>query len=326
MIVSRTPLRVSLAGGGSDIPSFYTKSEGSVISFTINKHVYIVCHSLYSGGIRLSYSRSEFVQDTSQIMHPLFRESLAHLGLRQSIEIGSFADVPSSGTGLGSSSAFTVGLLHAVAKFTGRNTSAHELAEMACDVELKRCKEPIGKQDQFAAAYGGINHFKFLADDRVLVNKLSAETVVGFLESTLMLFDLGSSRKSNEVLFRQNQAMEESYSYSLVRDIRDLVDPMINAIKSEDLNGMALVLNESWSLKRKITSGISNEFIDELHSLAMNCGALAAKVLGAGGGGFLLVILEPGRKLDFCQRFTILRELPFKISQQGSTIIFSDEV
>jgi D-glycero-alpha-D-manno-heptose-7-phosphate kinase len=325
MIVSRTPLRVSLAGGGSDLPSFYRREEGAVVSFTINKCVYLACHNLYAEGIRLSYSRTENVRRVSEIVHPLIRETLKALDFESNVEIGSFADVPASGTGLGSSSAFTVGLVNTISTFMGKNCDPAYLARMACEIEIARCQEPIGKQDQYAAAFGGISSFRFHENEDVTVTSLSDDSTSKFLESALMLFDLGFGRKASEILARQSVAMSQESSFGRVRALRDLVKPMCDAISSKDYKVMADVLAESWELKREVATGITNTEIQEIHDRALASGALAGKVVGAGGGGFLLLVVNPEDRARFKKNFDPLRELEFQVSQAGSTIVFNDE-
>lgn len=323
MIVSKTPLRVSLAGGGSDLAQFYQRAEGSVVSFTIDKCVYIACHELYSRGIRLNYSRTEHVANVSEIDHPLIRESLLQLGFQGDLEVGSFADVPALGTGLGSSSSFTVGFINALGHHMGRRLSPLELAELACEVEIIRCKEPIGKQDQFAAAFGGINVFDFHGDGSVGVQRLYSSKVAKFLESTLMLFDLGFGRRASDILLQQGKAMDQSDSFQRVSEIQKLVNPMVRAILELDYKKMAQLLDESWRQKTGIAHGISTLEIDEIIEFAKSCGALAGKVVGAGGGGFILLAVDPDNRESFRQKFTLLRELHFGVSAVGSTIVYA---
>jgi D-glycero-alpha-D-manno-heptose-7-phosphate kinase len=325
VIVTRTPLRISLAGGGSDLSSFYEFEGGAVVSLAINKSVYIACHKLYSGGISLSYSRREEVTSPSEIKHPLIRESLSALGFMGDIEIGSFADIPASGTGLGSSSAFTVGLLKAISSYMGKSLSAQELAEMACEVEIKRCGEPIGKQDQFAAAFGGVNLMHFHSSGKVEVESLYSSSVSSFLESTLLLFDLEFGRKASEILAKQSDAMKERETFERVIAIRNLVKPMVDALVNLDYPELGRIVHESWLQKKELAPGISNIWIEEIHEHALKSGALAAKVVGAGGGGFLLVVVKPGQKSDFRRRFKLTRELMFRVNQNGSEVVFCDE-
>lgn len=324
MIVTRTPLRISLAGGGSDIPNFYRSAGGAVLSFSINKNVYIACHGLYSGGIRLSYSKTERVAKPQEISHPLIRETLLALDFQDNIEIGSFADVPASGTGLGSSSVFTVGLINALGTYMRKEFSPHTLAETACEVEISRCGEPIGKQDQFAAAYGGINRITFNADDSVNVESIYTDSIRDFLDSTMLLFDLGFGRKAGDILVRQNVAMSDRDSFDKVAMLKDMVVPMEEALRKTSSSEVANLLRESWQQKKMVVSGINTGEIDEVYEFALKCGAIAGKVVGAGGGGFLLLMVEPGWKEVFREKFRILRELPFQVNRNGSEVVLSD--
>jgi D-glycero-alpha-D-manno-heptose-7-phosphate kinase len=325
VIVSKTPLRISLAGGGSDIPSFYKVDGGSVVSFTIDKNVYIACHELYSGGIRLSYSRTEQVLSVVDVQHPLIRETLMEMNFDGSIEIGSFADIPATGTGLGSSSSFTVGLILALAAHKGEAMTPQRLAEIACEIEIERCKEPIGKQDQFAAAFGGINLIQFNPDNEVKVESIYSVERSIFLESSLLLFDLGFGRRARDILSEQSKAMDNAHTFDRVAQLREWVNPMADAIIRTDFVNLAKILHDSWQQKKKLTATISNDQIEEILKVAMRCGASAGKVVGAGGGGFLLLAVEPDRRDSFRQKFTFLRELMFHVTPHGAQIVFSDE-
>lgn len=326
MIVSKAPLRISLAGGGSDLPSFYRLEEGQVFSFAIDKYVYIACHELFSGGLRLSYSKTETVNSIMEISHPLIRETLKFLNFEESVEIGSFADVPGFGTGLGSSSAFTVALLAAIREFSKMNFDSKFLAESASIVEIERCNEPIGKQDQYASAYGGINHIIFHKNNTVTVNQVSSEGTSNFLEQTIALFYLGAGRNSSSILKHQNKAMQnENGKVELVKKIRDRVPEIMQSVMEQDVIKMAKIIRDSWEDKKSLQSQISNPSIDEAIFRAISAGALAAKVVGAGGGGFLMVVVDPENRDEFFDQFHILRHLPFKLSKTGAEIVFSDE-
>ena len=326
MIVTKAPLRISLAGGGSDLPSFYKTNEGQVFSFAINKYVYIACHELFSGGIRLSYSRTENVKLVSDIEHPLIRESLTHLNFQKSIEIGSFADVPGTGTGLGSSSALTVALLAAISEFSNKTFNSKSLAESASIVEIEKCKEPIGKQDQYASAYGGINQFIFHKNDSVTVMDYYSTSTSNFLEQSIMLFYLGTGRDSSAILTHQNNAMQRgSTEIESVKSIRDRVPELIDSVLKQDVGAMAAVIRESWDDKKKLHAHISNSSIDSAISSALSSGAIAAKVVGAGGGGFLMVVVDPDKRSQFIEKFKNLRQLPFRISEKGAEVVYSDE-
>jgi D-glycero-alpha-D-manno-heptose-7-phosphate kinase len=326
MIVTKAPLRISLAGGGSDLASFYRTNEGQVFSFAINKYVYIACHDLFSGGIRLSYSKTETVKLVSDIEHPLIRESLTHLNFEKPIEIGSFADVPGTGTGLGSSSAFTVALLTAISELSKKQFDSKSLAESASLVEIEKCKEPIGKQDQYASAYGGINQFVFHKDDSVTVNNFYTTDTSNFLEQSILLFYLGAGRDSSIILTHQNNAMQNgNIQIEAVKRIRDRVPELIESVLKQDVGAMAAVIRESWDDKKKLHAHVSNSSIDSAISSALSSGAIAAKVVGAGGGGFLMVVVYPDKRFQFIEKFKNLRQLPFRISEKGAEVVYSDE-
>lgn len=326
MIVSKAPLRISLAGGGSDLPSFYGLEEGQVFSFSIDKYVYIACHNLFSGGLRLSYSKTETIKSIFDISHPLIRETLKFLNFEESIEIGSFADVPGFGTGLGSSSAFTVALLAAIREFSKMEYDSRFLAESASIVEIEKCNEPIGKQDQYASAYGGINQITFHTDNSVSVKEFYSESISKFLEQSISLFYLGAGRDSSSILKHQNKAMQEEESkFQLVKKIRDRVPELIESVTEQNVDLMAQIIRDSWEDKKKLQTQISNSSIDKAIFNAISAGALAAKVVGAGGGGFLMVVIDPEKRREFLDRFDTLRELPFKVSKNGAGVVFSDE-
>jgi len=261
-----------------------------------------------------------------EIVHPLIREVFRKLEFNLDVEVGSFADVPATGTGLGSSSSFTVGLINSLSNFCGNRFSKRQLAELACEIELERCKEPIGKQDQYAAAFGGINSFTFHTDGTVSVFPVSDDGVHNMLNSSLILYDLGYGRKSSDILRNQSIAMLKAESFNKVKKLRELVSPMILALETKNISLVADVIRESWEYKKEITEGISNASIAELHEIALQKGALAGKVVGAGGGGFLLLVVEPEKREWFKKSFKLLSELKFEVSQTGSEIVLNDEL
>lgn len=327
MIIARAPLRVSLAGGGSDLPSFYRKEFGEVLSFTINKYVYLVGHAYYAGGIRLSYSKTETVTNIGDIEHPLFRNSMKHLAFTGDIEVGSFADVPGSGTGLGSSSAFTVALIHLLSTIKGERLSCEELAKIACEVEIELSGEPVGKQDQYASAFGGINRFRFNADESVDCIRWNLGERIPFLNKCLLLYHTGIGRPASKILKEQVSNIDKDpEAFQSVRKMRDRVDEMVSCILKEDYKDLGRLLLESWIDKQKLAGGISNKRIDQLLKRAINCGASGGKLVGAGGGGFLLLCVDPENQKRFQERFTDLRNLPFFLDTLGSTIVYNDEV
>lgn len=327
MIVTRAPLRISLAGGGSDLPSFYENSYGEVLSLSINKYIYLAGHNFFSGGIRLSYSKTELVNEVTRIEHPLFRNAMLHLNFNEPIELSSFADVPGSGTGLGSSSAFTVALIQLLKSFSKSEVSKEELARLACVVELELCKDPIGKQDQYASAFGGINRIRFNQDGSVEVNSLKLdESKIKFLNSSLLLFHTGMERSASTILEEQISVMKGSDSaFESVTKIRDRVEKMESAIQNEDAHEMGALIAQSWKDKKSLVGSISNSKIEEILAWATDCGSLGGKLVGAGGGGFLLICVEPGQHQQFIEKFKLLRHLPFRLEAEGSSVVFNDE-
>jgi|688.fasta_scaffold30805_5 D-glycero-alpha-D-manno-heptose-7-phosphate kinase len=326
MIVARAPLRISLAGGGSDLPSFYKQSIGQVFSFTIDKYVYIACHEQFLGGIRLSYSKTENVKKIEDIEHPLIREVMKLINFNESIEIGSYADVPGNGTGLGSSSAFCVALLTALNAYKQIKIGPLYLAKTASEIEIIKCNEPIGKQDQFATSFGGINHFIFNPNEDVLIERHFNKNISSFLENSILLFYLGSGRESSQILKAQNDAMvKNSTEFNSVKKISDKVPEMISAVKNMDIFKVSDLINESWENKKNLNKKISNDLIENAIMHAKFNGALAAKVLGAGGGGFLMVTVEQHKRNSFLKNFCEFKNLSFKISEFGAQVVYDDE-
>jgi D-glycero-alpha-D-manno-heptose-7-phosphate kinase len=328
MILSKAPLRISLAGGGTDLPSYYEIDGGEVFSFSIDKFVYLAVHDLYNGGFRLNYSKTEQVSSVNEIQHPILRMTLQELGVLRSLELGSFADIPSSGSGLGSSSAFTVALINSLRAFEGHTSSPSFLANLACKIEIERVGDPIGKQDQFASAYGGINTICFLATGETTVTPSGAiKEDKEFLDSCLTAFYLGFGRSAAEILQKQKkdfiEKKEIKYSLDL---IKALVTPTKQSVRMQNVKDLGSCINEGWNLKRSIGNQISSRRIDEIIEIALKSGAVGAKVLGAGGGGFVLVCHEPGKREFIKEKLNFLRALDFKVSLDGASIVYNDEI
>lgn len=295
MIISRTPLRISFLGGGTDLPSYYRSRAGSVVSAAIDKYIYVTVNPKFDERIRASYSTTEMVDSPEQLKHELIRSSLLKLGILGGIEITSISDVPSRGTGLGSSSTYTVGLLNALHASLGRHASAERLAREACEVELEMCNKPIGKQDQYIAAFGGLQQIRFNPDGSVYVDPVVSES--GFtreLASHLLLMYTGVTRPASGILEEQskNTEVDPSIRRSLDR-LADLADRCVEALRNKDLHAFGYLLHDGWMEKRKLASGISTRAIDDWYSSARKAGAYGGKLLGAGGGGFLLLCAPP---------------------------------
>jgi D-glycero-alpha-D-manno-heptose-7-phosphate kinase len=321
MIISRTPFRMSFVGGGTDLPSFYTREPGAVISTTIDKYVYITVNRRFDQTIRISYSQTEIVDSVSAVHHPLFREAMRDTGVDSGIEVTSIADIP-AGTGLGSSSSFAVGLFHALHAYRGRFQTAADLAKQACRLELDLLKEPIGKQDQYAAAYGGLRRYIFNSDDGVFVDPVicTLETRDKFF-SHLMLFYLGGTRNTSKILREQSNNTDQKMDY--LRKLRALVDRFWNVLtQGRDLRELGGLFHEGWQCKKQLAEGISNSRIDECYERARLGGALGGKLLGAGESGFLLLFCEPRLQGSVRERLADLREIGFKYEPEGSKIIY----
>lgn len=324
MIITRTPLRLSFIGGGSDLESFFKKGFGEVISTSINKYVYINIHSSFSRSTRLAYSRVEEVTSISEVQHPLVRNCAKILSFDDPVEITSIADIPANGTGLGSSSAFTVGLLNAMSVYQGEHKSKAELAELACDVEIKLCGEPIGKQDQFASSYGGLNKFRFNANGSVDRKKLklNKEFENDFFNS-LMIFYTGLERKASDVLKSQNENNKTRRNIENLKKMVDLVPQFECGIENCDIKVCGEILDANWKLKKELSQGISNQKIDEIYSAAMSMGAYGGKLLGAGAGGFIAFIAPPDRHKKIAHTLQGLSRHYWRPDTHGSVVIYN---
>lgn len=315
---------MSFVGGGSDLPSFYRTHGGAVVSTAINKFVYITVNEKFDHRVRVSYSRTEEANTIAEIQHPLVREAMTLLGLKGGLEITSIADIPSKGSGLGSSSAFTVGLLHALHAYSGRYASAEQLAREACTIELERCGEPIGKQDQFAAAYGGFNFIQFNPDDSVSVEPiLCRRETLAQLQSNILVFYTGLSRSASAILKSQQDAVTASPAKqkTLQRMVQQAHD-LKAALQQNDLGAFGQIIHEGWELKRGLTGEISNPEIDAWYAKARHAGAAGGKLLGAGSGGFLMFYAPPDQHEAISAALPELRQIPMRFESQGSRIIF----
>jgi D-glycero-alpha-D-manno-heptose-7-phosphate kinase len=324
MIISKTPCRVSFAGGGSDIESFYREHGGAVVSATIDKYVYLTLQTKFDHHIRISYSKTEEVEQVDQIQHPIVRHCLQLMGPRQGIEITSHADIPSRGSGLGSSSSFTVGLLNGLYAYQGHHASPQDLAEKACHVEIDLCGDPIGKQDQFAAAFGSLRMYHFHPNGTVKVEPLICRArTIETLERNLMLFYTGLTRSASEILREQTRALgAERAAIDKMRRIVDHAHAVRRELESDNPDGVGQILHESWMLKRSLSLGITNPDIDAAYEAARSAGASGGKILGAGGGGFLLFYVPRDRQPAVRKALAHLRLVPFRFEPEGSKIIF----
>jgi len=325
MIITKTPFRVSFAGGGTDLREFYSKEEGAVLSTTIDKYMYIAMHRYFEKKIMLKYSKTEIVDFPEQIEHKLIRECFLKTNTREPIEMTSFADIPSSGTGLGSSSAFDVGLLKALYTYKGKNKENITLAEEACEIEIEMLKEPIGKQDQYACAVGGFNLIKFNPDESVFVEPLVIPLKIKrALDENLVMFYTGITRSASSILTKQKKECTKEDKFRNLVKMRDLAFELRDSLISGDITSFGSILNKGWMLKKELASGISNAEIDGYYNKALSLGAAGGKILGAGGGGFFLFYC-PTEKQEILRKNLGLRKMKFRFEPQGSRIIYSED-
>jgi len=325
MIIARTPLRVSFCGGGSDIESFYKNNGGCVISTSINRYVYLSIHPTFMREKTiLKYSETEIVDDTSEIKHKIFKQVLQDMDIK-GVEIDSEADIP-AGTGLGSSSSFTVCLLHLLNAYKGKFVSKERLASDACDVEIKKLKEPIGKQDQYAAAFGGLKYYKFNKDGSVYVEPIIlSQQQMNEIENNLMLFYTGDVRSASKILAEQTRNISAGEKEENQRKICELTEQLKIELEKGNLDAIGEILHKSWLLKRSLASGITNPLIDESYEKALNAGAIGGKLLGAGGGGFLLFYVKQENQEKVKQALSNLKYMKFGFDKFGSSIIYVGE-
>jgi len=316
MIITRTPFRISFAGGGTDFADFYRREYGAVVSTAINKYMYITVNPNFDHTIRARYSRTEVVNRPDDLSNPIIREALKLTGIEHGLDIVSIADIP-GGTGLGSSSSFTVGLLNALHAYKSERKSAEELAQEACRLEIDILGKPIGKQDQYIAAYGGFRFFKLHPDGTVETSLISGGREI--LPGLLLLY-LNSTRSADEILGEQKANIPGNISQLHHLKLLALYTKglLARGASPEDLGAM---LHWGWSLKRELARGITNNTIDEYYHQALNAGACGGKVLGAGGGGFMLLCCPP-RKRQAVKEALNLREIEFNFEGKGSSIIY----
>jgi len=321
MIISQTPYRVSFAGGGTDLPEFYRREYGAVLSAAMNRHMYVTVSRRFEPSIRVAYTRTEIVEGVDNVEHQLVREALRLTELDRHIEITTIGDLP-GGTGVGSSSSLTCGLLNALHAYRGRVIGADRLAQLACKLELDILGKPIGKQDQYAAAYGGLNYIRFYPDESVVVEPVPCRAgTLDELERRTMLMYTGQVRSADEILQRQVEGTGERMG--ILRQMRDLADEMRHAISGHgDLEAFAELLHRGWNLKRSLGFGITYPEIDAWYEAARRAGAQGGKLLGAGGGGFLLLMAPPERHGAIREALQHPREVAFAIDRLGSRIIF----
>lgn len=322
MIISQTPLRISFAGGGTDLKAFYELHEGEVVSTAIDKYVFVIVKERFDDKIYLNYSSKEIVDSVDEIQHEIFREALRLVGIKSGVEITSLADIPSTGSGLGSSSSFTVGLLNSLYTYANNPQSPEKLAQDACKIEIDILGKPIGKQDQYIAAYGGLRKFIFKKDESVenKLLKLTNEQKRRF-GSQIQLFFTDITRKADAILSEQQKATVNKQDVLI--QMKSQVEQISEYLETDNFNEIGKVMHEGWKFKKSLASKISNSSINEMYQIARDFGALGGKICGAGGGGFLLTYCPRERQTNLRLGLKEFREMPFMLEDSGSKVIFN---
>ena len=324
MIVVQTPLRISLFGGGTDFPDYFRQHGGCVLSTTIDKYIFVTIMHRFDEKIVVGYTRTESVDSVRDIKHDLIREALDITKTCRGVEIATMADIPSTGSGLGSSSSITVGALHAAYALQGELVSAETLAQQACHIERDILKQPIGIQDQYIAAYGNLRFIEFCKNGETRVHKTQFSPMVRQkLQQNLLLFYTGISRQSGAVLSEQKANIADKQA--TLGKMQQIARDAVSALQHEDVDAVGDLLHESWQLKKQLASRISNPEINDMYDAAREAGAIGGKISGAGGGGFLMLYCPVEHRSAVIQRLSHLRELPFRFDSMGSQIIFNKQ-
>jgi D-glycero-alpha-D-manno-heptose-7-phosphate kinase len=320
VIVTQTPLRLSLLGGNTDFPEYYRKYGGLVLTTAIDKYIYCIVNSRFDEKIYVNYSIKEIVDKVDDLKHELVREALKLLGITKGIEITFLSDVPSAGTGLGSSSSVTVGVLNALHNYLGDVVNASQLAEEAIKIEVEILKKPIGIQDQCIAAFGGLRHFDFNKDGSIGVERIDiSESIREDFDNSLMLFYTGITRPSSSVLSSFNIGK----NIGLLEVNKKLATDGIEALRMGNLRRFGILLSIYWEAKKKLNGKVSNDIIDSMYEKAIKAGAKGGKIIGAGGGGFLLLMVPDSKRTAVRRCLRRFRELPFRLERDGSKVIFN---
>jgi D-glycero-alpha-D-manno-heptose-7-phosphate kinase len=317
MIVTKTPLRLSWYGGGSDLASFYSKSPGLVVSTAIDRTIQIAVNLCETDHCRVVYSELEVVKHADELKHNRVRSALARFGITSNIEICSFSDVSTKGTGLGSSSTFTVGLVNALAQSVDIKLSVRQIAELACQIEIDDCKEPIGKQDQYAAAVGGMNAFRFNSNGDVDIEPLEVANLHK-LNDNFLMYSTGITRKTSDILSKQSRSMHSEKSFDTMKTMVDMAEQSIVYLQKGQIDDFGALLHESWLLKRSLVDNISNYDIDIMYEHARQNGALGGKILGAGGGGYMLLYVTDKTKIKVMEAMKHYKRFDFRLPYYGT--------
>ena len=321
MIVVQTPLRISFLGGGTDFDDFYKDHGGAVLSTAINKCVYVIVKERFDDMIYVNYSHKEIAEHVDQLQHELVRETMKKTGVDKAVEITTLADVPSEGTGLGSSGAITVGLLQSLYAYRGQTVTARKLAEQACQIEIDILGKPIGRQDQYISAFGNMQYITF-SNDGIEFEKIDIPPEAKRkLNRSFLLFYTGKTRKADEILSEQKSNIQRNIA--ALSEMKALAQEARKAVLEGNFDELGLLLHRSWHLKKELASRVTNSDIDRIYKAALDAGAMGGKIAGAGGGGFLLLYCTNGRQDDVRMALKKLRELPFRFQSDGSKVIFN---
>jgi D-glycero-alpha-D-manno-heptose-7-phosphate kinase len=322
LIIVQTPLRVSLFGGGTDFPSFYLSEGGAVLTSAIDKYIFITIKQRFDKKLRVGYTRTEMVDSVEDVQHELIREAFRKTGIHSGVEITTMGDIPSTGSGLGSSSTVTVGALHAMYTFLGMIVPARTLAQEACEIEIETLGKPIGVQDQYIVAFGGLRFVEFLPGGEVKVEKIELNPChKRRLSSNLLLFYTGMSRSARDILKEQKNNIE--IKTGILRTMKSMAYQARKELQEGNIDVVGELLHESWMLKKQLASQISNGTVDSIYQAARNAGAIGGKLTGAGGGGFLLLYCPYQKQDNLRSALSQLQELPFNLEPDGTKVIFN---
>ncbi|MEK7091039.1 MAG: GHMP kinase [Patescibacteria group bacterium] len=322
MIITRTPLRISFLGGGTDFPDFYKKHGGCVVTTAIDKYVYVIVKERFDKQIYVNYSIKEIVNKVGELKHELVREAMKKVGIKDGIEISFQSDVPSSGSGLGSSSTVTVGTLNALYQYIGQAVDAERLAREACEIEIKTLGKPIGVQDQYIAAYGGVRFIEFKKSGKIVAENLSLpEEVLDDLKSYMMVFFTGRTRQAGSILQEQKENIKNKNE--ILRNMAQQARVARDLLVAGKIGSLGKLMDDGWKLKRQLASRITDPEIDRIYDAAKKAGATGGKISGAGGGGFLTLFVPTGKREAVRKALGGLREMPVGLSRDGSKVIFN---
>lgn len=322
MIITQTPLRISFVGGGTDLRDFYRNYGGAVISSAIDKYVYVIVKERFDDLIYLNWTQKEIVDNVDEIKHELIREAMRKTEVLKGVEITTLSDIPAEGSGLGSSSSITVGLLQALYLYNGMTVDAEKLAQDACEIEIDILGKPIGKQDQYIAAYGGMRHFSFHQNENVSISNPNMDSeLIKQLSFRLMLFYTGQTRKSADILTEQKQNIDDTVS--ILQRMRDQTYEVLVSFTKGNIDFLGGALDLGWKFKKKLAGGISNPDIEMMYKKAQKAGAIGGKIAGAGGGGFMLLYVPLENQQKVRETLREYRELHFGLERDGSKVIFN---